>query len=590
MFQNQPPPPGFVLNNPQSPPVSPGGLTRITPPKAPDPVKEAKEARSEERSDTNTGLSIQSGDRSQKGQVQDFRKEFRTSPPVKTYDVSIQSLSNAINRGADATGDASLIYDWAKAMDPESVVRESEVGLAQTGQSMIESAAARMKKELGYQEGGLLDPKNRERLIREIITAAKSRRKAYEQQRDYFTGISERNQFNPEDVIGPHLGEPFREELSHFGVSGRKFSDEEMAARKGGIPSAIGAPPIETIAQPGGEREARDDTSLEPGQQWAYDGDGNRIGILNADGSWNSGFGAIVDDATAREAEEKIKTMLDGERISMAPGIEKGASWNWSDEYRGLQSGIRSLVTEGDFGKGYTERRDLERAAQRLSREEHGILPEIGGSLATAFVPLGTAATATKMMGQGAAIGAIAGAGEGEGLRDTAIKTAIGSGVGGATGGLISQAPKVARALTRNRPVPDRAVIQAGERQGVPIRLPDAMPSKSREFAVLESSPNVGQRIQDTLQADVDTIGNRIANIAAPGRGMETLPRGDMVQKAGKRFLVRTRQEAGDLYKKAEQLGADEAVDAAPFIQDVDARIASLKADGEDANLSLIHI
>lgn len=568
---------------------SPGGLTRLTPPKAPDPAQVAKDARSENRADTNTGLSVQSGERSAKDQVQGFRKEFTSRPEYRTYGISMQSLSNAIGRAPDASGDASLIYDWAKAMDPDSVVRESEVGLAQTGQAMIESAAARMKKELGYQEGGLLDPKNRERLIREIITAAKSRRKAYEQQRDYYTGIAERNQFNPEDVVGPHLGEPFREDLSHFGVSGRKFSDEEMAARKNGAPSVVGAPPIETITQPGGEREARDDTSLEPGQQWAYDGDGNRIGILNPDGSWNSGFGSIVDDVSAREAEDKIKTALDGDQISMVPGIEKGASWNWSDEYRGLQSGIESLVTEGDFGKGYTERRDLERAAQRLSREEHGILPELGGSLATAFVPLGTAATATKMMGQGAAIGAIAGAGEGEGLRDTTIKTAIGSGVGGATGGVISQVPKVARALTRNKPMPDQAVIQAGERQGIPIRLPDAVPSKSREFAVLESSPNQGQRVADALASDVEAFGNRVAGIA-PGRPLEPLPRGDMVQKAGKRYLARTRQEAGDFYKTAERLGADETVDAAHFIQDVDARIASLKADGEDANSGIISL
>ncbi len=61
---------------------------------------------------------------------------YESLPPVKEYRVTLGNLATGLNTGDDGTGDTTLLYNYAKVMDPASVVRESEMGMA-------ESAAAR---------------------------------------------------------------------------------------------------------------------------------------------------------------------------------------------------------------------------------------------------------------------------------------------------------------------------------------------------------------------------------------------------------------------------------------------------------------
>lgn len=609
MFQNQPPPPGFVLNNPQPSPAASGGLTRITPPKAPDPAQEAKDARSENRADTNTGLSVKSGERSAKDQVQGFRKEFTSRPEYRTYGISMQSLSNAIGRAPDASGDASLIYDWAKAMDPESVVRESEVGLAQTGQSMVESAAARMKKELGYQEGGLLDPKNRERLIREIITAAKSRRKAYEQQRDYYTGIAERSQFNPEDVVGPHLGEPFRDDLSRYGVSGRRFTDEEMAARSGrpAIPGAEKRGPAPE-GPTGNFSTAVNTDALGPGETFVFDETGQPVGIRAADGTL-SGYSAIVDNVSEREARDKLEAYGDMDYATGGQaGLYRGVSLGFSDELAGLAGGVNNLINGKGFGEGYRRERDVERVAQDISRKEAGILPEIAGSIVAPVGALGTARNAGQFIRQGAALGAAAGVGEGEGLADSIKRGAVGSVVGGALGGAISQAPRLANAALQSpagqratgaiarsidrvrRPVGqlNQEVVDAGQRADVPVRLPDALPEARNAMAVAEASPTAGEGIRRTLNDDTALIQQRLRETGGSGTALDNTDLGSTIQNAGLRYIANSRQQANTLYNRAERAAGDVQILPVQASQAIRRNINELAESGETTNSAAI--
>ena len=584
---------------PQAPtaPVERGPLLN---PKAPDPYKVQQDAESDARADTNTGLSVQSGDRSQKGQVQDFRKEFMATMPVKTYQIAIQSLSNAVKRGEDGSGDVALIYDYAKAMDPESVVRESEVGMAQAGQSAIESAATRFKKEFGLDGGGVLTPETRKRLRREIINAARSRMQAYDQQRDFFADIAERNNFNADDIIGPHLGEPFREELSNFGVSGRKFTPEEMAARagRGEAESETGQPQAPT----GQFASTVNTDALGPGEKFLFDDNGVPTAIQAADGSI-SGYSVIEDNATERNARQRLEDNggMDYAKTGEA-GFNRGLMLGLSDEIGGVAAGLGSLTRGGEFGKGYRDARDTERVAQDISREEAGILPELAGGLVIPGGALGTAKNIGQFATQGAILGGVGGFGEGRGAQNSLGMAALGSGTGAALGGTISQAPRAANALlqtgpgqkfsaavARTRPNVDREVIAAGKQQDIPIRLPDAVESKRPAMAALQKtntgSPRVGAAYAEDVNATQNALGRQVP-AGAMARDENTL--GKAIQGALERTNTEGKAKTSALFNRVEKMAPGARSDGAGTVQMIDDEIARLNSVGKRGNASKV--
>lgn len=611
------------------------------PPPVVDPYKREQDAEADARANTNTGLSVESGTRSQKGQVQDFRKEYTASMPVKTYGVAITSAANAVKRGEDASGDIALIYDYAKAMDPESVVRESEVEMAQGGQSMIETAAARYKKEFGVEGGGVLDPKTRERLRREIISAAKSRRQAYEQQRENFTGIAQRNQFNPEDVIGPHLGEPYREELSRFGASGRRFSDDEMAARaarKAGedyrpesdeIAFGMDAPgsqtsdsvvdrlPPQQEAQLAAYLKARSgDASFSPQEYQAFARSIGVQGDLALDDALvdavrkGEALPTGIDYSQADEQRRREMTglldergMLDEAKGGMA-GFDAGVFANFNDELAGLAGGVMDAADGGTFGEGYRRERDVVRAAQAIGRDERGIGPEIAGGLLSPLNRLGSASTAKEFAYQGAKFGALSGAGAGEGVVGTGVNALLGAGTGAAVGGAVSQAPRAVNALLQTQPgqrvsgaidsalargrVPEsaRELVEAGQRQGVKVRRGDADPQRLAHKRGVARNSEEGNRIIRDAEAedlvDAEAAALRLGDGNPAGDRFET---GERAQAVLERQSKRTKDEAQRLYRVAED--ASEGVKFQPqkAIATLNDEITRLEGEGADASL-----
>lgn len=569
-------------------------------PKALDPYKVQQDAESDARADTNTGLSVESGTRSQKGQVQDFRKEFTATMPVKTYQIAIQSLSNAVKRGEDGSGDVALIYDYAKAMDPESVVRESEVGMAQAGQSAIESAATRFKKEFGLDGGGVLTPETRKRLRREIINAARSRMQAYDQQRDFFADIAERNNFNADDIIGPHLGEPFREELSNFGVSGRKFTPEEMAARAG--QGDVANDPAQPQEPTGNFATAVNTDALGPGEKFLFDEAGTPIAIQAADGSI-SGYSAIVDNASEREARQRL---IDNGDMDYAKGgeagLNRGVMLGLSDEIGGVAAGLGSLARGGEFGKGYREARDTERVAQDISREEAGVVPELLGGLLIPGGALGQAKNVGQFATQGAILGGIGGFGEGRGAQNSLGMAALGSGGGAALGGVASQAPravnallqtgpgqKLSAAVARTRPNVDREVIEAGARQDIRVRLPDAVESKRPAMAALQKtntgSPRVGAAYAEDVNATQNALGRQVP-AGAMARDENTL--GKSIQGALERANTEGKTKTTTLFNRVEKMAPGARSDGAGTVQMIDDEIARLNSVGKRGNASKV--
>jgi hypothetical protein len=159
----------------------------------------------------NARTNIQQGQnsirQSQIGNVQELRKEFNALPEVKNYSEYLTQMSKAIRAPDSPQGDLSVIYAFAKAMDPGSVVREGEMDMANSTSSTIQDIYRRYGK---IQQGNRLPPEVRHGLVESIRSAghgfADSYALKYRQYRDNAQTLGA----DPKQVVGNHLGDAFR--------------------------------------------------------------------------------------------------------------------------------------------------------------------------------------------------------------------------------------------------------------------------------------------------------------------------------------------------------------------------------------------
>jgi len=179
----------------------------------PDPYKARSEARaadSHNRQITNTQHDNRVTDtRNRIDNPQALRKEFYALPEVKSYKVATQQLAQALGTGSGPQSDLSLTYAFAKAMDPDSVVRESETASISSSQAWLAAASEQVKKQFGMDEAGNYTPAARAALRQQIIRAVAGRNKLYNAQRSQFSALAKRNNIDPMEVVGPHAGAAF---------------------------------------------------------------------------------------------------------------------------------------------------------------------------------------------------------------------------------------------------------------------------------------------------------------------------------------------------------------------------------------------
>lgn len=223
------------MQNPYAKYVQPSvpGIVQLPP----DPMEVRREARADQREDRaegsaalaaaaaaraarNEGRAIQNDaeNRRDKGvdRVLKLRDDFNGDKTVQEYTVGIRQLGAAIKRAPDSAGDIALIYDFAKAMDPGSVVREAEMGMAEGTSPAIETLAAKARKQFGMDGGGNLTPEGRKRLIREIGTKVTAMNKAYTSIRSRYEKDAQAFGMDPERIIGPHAGDAFMPQIKEY--------------------------------------------------------------------------------------------------------------------------------------------------------------------------------------------------------------------------------------------------------------------------------------------------------------------------------------------------------------------------------------
>lgn len=192
-----------------------------------DPYKAAGEQRAQrdqQLQETNTATSVadtahdnQTTDvKLRLGNPQDLRKEFDTLPEVKSYKVAAQQLAMALQTGEGPQADLALTYAFAKAMDPDSVVRESEQSSVAGSQAWIQAAAENVKKQFGMDGAGNYAPEARAALRQQIIRSVQTRNAQYLRARDQFSELAKRNNIDPFEVVGNHAGDGFRDQFKGY--------------------------------------------------------------------------------------------------------------------------------------------------------------------------------------------------------------------------------------------------------------------------------------------------------------------------------------------------------------------------------------
>ncbi len=229
-------------------------------------------------------------------------ERYSKLPEVKNYRVAVQQMAQAIGTGEGPQADLALTYAFAKAMDPESVVREAEQGMISNSQPWFQSAVENAKKQFAMDGAGNYTPAARREIRNQIANSTAQRAKLYNQQRGFFTELATRNNFDPYEIIGEHDANPFAENIRAWGREGNKPNEAETV---GGLPKGTDV----TFAGDDGKGFDRKKWLLET-QGFDPNGEANLVGWLNA----NSGNPNI----TMQDLQTAYSRFSDGRSAAQA--------------------------------------------------------------------------------------------------------------------------------------------------------------------------------------------------------------------------------------------------------------------------------
>lgn len=169
-----------------------------------------------------------------------LRGEFEAQPAVKSYRVVVPMLESAKEAGMTRAGDLNLIYAFAKLMDPDSVVRESETGAVVATQSV----ADRLQAYIGQLNGQpMLNAETRAKLLAELDSRFRGIKESHDQLADQYGQIAKAHGLEPGRVIttirpgngrGMETGnQPSQDELRRWGQGGQTGTKRQVYGMDG---------------------------------------------------------------------------------------------------------------------------------------------------------------------------------------------------------------------------------------------------------------------------------------------------------------------------------------------------------------------
>lgn len=505
-----------------------------------------------------------------------LRNEFTALPQVKEYQTVIRSYDAALKTDSNPTGDQALITAYAKMLDPGSVVREQEFDTIASGDSAVGKIAAKLAKELGVDESGLLRPEVRARVRNEMQNLVEGYNQTYSQAREQYRTFAERAQVDPLMVVGEHYGEPY---LADIEKARRAYYEQSGAP-------GLTAEQEEKAVQFWNQQRGNPRLTANMAKQW-YQQQGipapsdDDLETAIAQAMTNNGFTGLPDGAGPPEMGPNFNPNTDGLGNLMAQGFTLGLS----DELAGAGEFLGAIVNDQNPLSAYRTGRDAERARLGAAREANpylGVAAEfvpsilVGGPVIKGATALGTAVKS------GSALGAVSGFGYGEG----ALGSTTGAGGGAVLGGALGYGGQKAADWLASR-VPargalnfDRDVVEAGQRQGIPIRQPDARPDVRNRYAELEPTTHGGPIVQAARSDDAAAIEARAVEVTGgqPFARNDATSVGQSAQRIAERGNEQVREKAGSLYTRVEQKAPGFKVPGSQTIAAIDRKIADLSA------------
>jgi hypothetical protein len=607
---------------------------------APQPVLSLPSAgKAQERANDaiRTDIAVESNDRARTAAdqdklkfAQDLRKEFTSLKPVQEYQTVVRQFNTALNTEPTPSGDQALITAYAKMLDPGSVVRETEFDVTAQADSAIGRTVARIGRELGIDGQGRLSPEARAKVRQEMLNLTKNYNMAYNQQRKQYAQLAQSGGFEPETVIGPHIGGAFFDGIKSALERDRAPKQANQPEMRGGLPvgtavqfnmdggpdgafdrtaylkDAYGVTPEQESAMIGFWNANRGNANLTPEQVmqfYAANGlptpDPAALGQTINQAKQGYAFQGL-DTAQAESAyRAKLEQRLQAEGFDPTSGqayndrTAQGILQGFGDEVKGVGGALAAAFSDEGLATGYTEARDLERLRQERYRDAQGVTGyglELGGNVAGGLaIPTSPAAGIRGAIRTGATAGGIAGFGYGEGLGGSVGGAALGAGAGAALGAGASKLGDALAARAANRadmPLSDGAqVVGAADRlntqfgtniQPMPADVAGVTTRRVTGGAAqfpLAAGPIIkgAQNVSDEAMAARDAIAGLF------GTPTTREAAGDAALSGAQKFIKTSRNKVNALYTKAKNLGGAEPVDLAGARAALDAEMADLQ-------------
>lgn len=129
--------------------------------------------------------------------------QFNGLPIVKDYNTILSkklTVDSILQSGVGGPGDLSVVYEFMKALDPTSVVRETEYAAAAKSGNIFSGVYARFN---GYlkEQGGFLPPQVKSAFQSIIASKLKVQQQLYDNTKKQYEGLATRQGLNPQNVV-----------------------------------------------------------------------------------------------------------------------------------------------------------------------------------------------------------------------------------------------------------------------------------------------------------------------------------------------------------------------------------------------------